>query len=377
MTTKKKVTIFAQAPTRIDLAGGTVDLWPIYLFLRDPITINLGISLYAEATLEITPASPSTAGVQLKSKDQGKELKLTWDEVMGDYSPPPALELHYKLLKYFLERRLKAGLEDLDFNLDLTTFARSPAGAGLGGSSTLSIALVGALATWANSQGSYPPFDPETHGEDFIEIVRDVETTVIQVPAGLQDYYGAMYGSLQALRWGPGTHERKKLSDDIMSELEDRLLLFYSGQSRNSGINNWVLFKNFIDRVGSTRFQFQGISGATQKLERALLDRNWIQVGEAIAEEWSIRKTLASGITTPEIDRAFEATRSLCPSVAGKVCGAGGGGCFFIYLPIADPKERSELKKQIQQIFSTQGIQPLPFEAARKGLQIQVTRAGD
>lgn len=375
MTTKQKVLIHSQAPTRIDLAGGTLDIWPLYLFLQKPITLNLGISLFAEASLEITPTESGAPGeVLLQSSDQSKELRLTWEQVQAEITPPPTLELHFKLLSYFLNRRFENGVNNLNFDLKLTTLARSPAGAGLGGSSTLSIAIVGALATWASFPEQYTPFDPEVNGTDYIEIVRDVESTVIQVPAGLQDYYGAMYGSLQSLRWGPGTHGRKRLPEAIIPELEDRLLLFYSGQSRNSGINNWVMFKSFIDRTADIRQKFQTIATATQSLETALLTKDWIRVGQAIDEEWTVRKTLAPGITTPEIDRAFEKAGKLTP-IAGKVCGAGGGGCFFVYLSTSDPKERTELRQHIQKIFAQEGIQALPFHTSPHGLEVRVTRA--
>ncbi|MGZ3708606.1 MAG: GHMP family kinase ATP-binding protein, partial [Bdellovibrionota bacterium] len=183
-------TIVSRAPTRIDLAGGTVDIWPIFLFLQQPVTINLGIDLYAEARVDLAAGD----GVVLRSEDQNKELKISWKDLRdGNLQPPPQLELHYKLLRYFAALAPTRG-----GSLTLSTRAKSPSGAGLGGSSTLSIAMIGALATWAR-EGQV--VDPVREGEKFIEIVRDVETTVIQVPAGMQDYYGAMFGGLQAIRW--------------------------------------------------------------------------------------------------------------------------------------------------------------------------------
>src|SRR5258708_3213479 len=103
MVTKSSMvtkSIHSQAPTRIDLAGGTVDIWPLYLFLKNPLTLNLGIDLYAEATIDLTPTAGAHEGeVHLKSEDQNIELKLPWKAIQtGDGTPPPALELHYKLL---------------------------------------------------------------------------------------------------------------------------------------------------------------------------------------------------------------------------------------------------------------------------------------
>ncbi len=345
-------TIVSRAPTRIDLAGGTLDLWPLYLFLDHPITINLGIDLFAEARIE---SLGDDAGIVLRSEDQGIEARFQWNE-LAKAQVSPALELHLKLLRFFArDQKQKQSLR-------LTTKAKSPAGAGLGGSSTLSVALIGALASWARGK----IVAPLTEGENFIEIVRDVESTVIQVPAGLQDYYGAMYGGLQSLQWGFGSHERRWLSQEILTELEQRLLLFYSGQSRNSGINNWVLYKGFIDRQPGLRQKFEKIAAATKDLESALEHGDWQAVGQAISEEWETRQTLANGISTPEIGAAFAAAKKIAP-VTGKICGAGGGGCFFLYLPEADP----DVKEAIQKSLSNEGIRPLPFKAVPHGLEIQ------
>ncbi len=375
MNTKQKIIIQSQAPTRIDLAGGTVDIWPLYLFLTQPVTLNLAINLYAEARLEIGPES-NQPEICLRSEDQNSEITLSWADLLEEKKVPPQLELHFKLLRFFHQKRINSGWTDHSRKIILSTRAKSPAGAGLGGSSTLSIAMIGALATWANSQDSLTPIDPMRSGEEFIEIVRDVETTVIQVPAGLQDYYGAMYGGLQALRWGAGKHQRKGLSSEIIPELNQRILLFYSGQSRNSGINNWALFKGFIDRQDDIRNQFQAISNSADSLERALDKRDWVAAGTAIAEEWKIRKTLAPGISTPAIEQAFREANQIIP-ISGKVCGAGGGGCFFVYL--ADPSSietGSPAKTKIQEVFTSHGMRPLLFEGAPHGLRVQVSHEG-
>lgn len=356
-----ETTLHSKAPARIDLAGGTVDIWPLYLFLKDPLTINVGIDLFAEATLTFSPAARGQGQVTLESKDQSKTLLLSWEEVRSGTteSVPPGLILHAKLLTYFAAKRAEAPLA---LDLKLSTQAKSPAGAGLGGSSTLAIAMVGALSTWAQGR----PVEPEKEGERFIEIVRDVETTVIRVPAGMQDYYGAMFGGLQTLGWGAGVHKRRRLDAKLLPGLDERLLLFYSGQSRNSGINNWALFKHFIDGEGQVREKFAAISEATRELESALEAQDWKGVGRAIASEWKVRQGLAAGISTPEIQAAFEAAAKLAPS-AGKICGAGGGGCFFVYLPDTDPGLRARVESAVTAL---PGIRALPFKSVPHGLEV-------
>ncbi len=373
MTTEMR-RIESRAPTRIDLAGGTLDIWPLYLFLKSPLTLNLGIDLFAEARIEEFEAPSETSDqsgeVVLKSEDQGVEERMTWDS-LGQFNPPPSLILHWKLLREFTQKRIASGFHDPRVSFRMVTKARSPAGAGLGGSSALSVAMVGALASWSRSTAEGKAvIDPRTEGEAFIDIVRDIETTVIQVPAGLQDYYGAMFGGLQALRWNPGKHDRAWLPGGILAGLEHRLLLFYSGQSRNSGINNWALFKAFIDKQGDVRNQFQKITDATVALEAALVARDWEAAGRAITQEWEVRRGLAQGISTPEMDAAFEIARKE-GAPAGKVCGAGGGGCFFVFVPSGDP----ELKARITKKITASGVRQLPFRAVARGLEIKVARA--
>ena len=367
-------TIHAQAPTRIDLAGGTLDIWPLYLFLKNPLTLNLGIDLFAETTIEEYEAPNTTSdtpgSVTLCSTDQNHEQKFSWDSI-EEIDAPPQLILHLKLLKHFTEKRIAAGLHDPRVSLKLSTRARSPAGAGLGGSSALSVAMVGALATWARSGSAElgKAIDVLTEGPMHIDIVRDIETTVIQVPAGLQDYYGAMFGGLQSLRWNAGLHERQWLPGGILAGLEHRLLLFYSGQSRNSGINNWALYKGFIDKQSNVREQFQSIADATRLLEAALLDRDWKAAGRAIEREWEVRRGLADGISTPEMNRAFDVAKAQ-GAPAGKVCGAGGGGCFFVYVPSGD----DELKNKIVKEVTATGVRSLPFRAVTRGLEVRMSR---
>jgi len=367
--TLRKIT--SRAPTRIDLAGGTVDIWPIYLFLNQPTTLNLGIDLFAETRIEEREPGPGVPDVLLRADDQNHEMFFKWDDLVapGTTMPagvPPQLELHFKLLRHFA-RELQSQKKLSRKSFKLSTAAKSPAGAGLGGTSALSVSMIGALAQWAHDS-----IDIMKDGTRFIEITRDVETTVIQVPAGMQDYYGAMFGGLQSLRWREGANDRAWLPDEIIAGLESRLLLFYSGQSRNSGINNWALFKMFIDRQERVRERFEEIARATADLEAALLKRDWMAASQAIASEWDVRRTLAQGISTPDMDQAFATARDLASRagnqvVSGKVCGAGGGGCFFVFVPSGDAKLIAEIRESITR---TGTIRSLPFKAMSRGLTV-------
>jgi D-glycero-alpha-D-manno-heptose-7-phosphate kinase len=355
----EKLRIESTAPVRVDLAGGTVDIWPLYLLLDSPKTINFGVNLFARTTLECEP-SPQPS-VTLTSIDLGKTQTFAWEEILDEHTRAiPELDLPVRLLRHFA----KLHSNPRALVLDLKTEAKSPAGAGLGGSSALSISIIGALWKWVNPR---TPLDLERDGEFLISLTRDVESQVLYGPAGLQDYYGAAFGGLQVLSWKIARNARETLPVETLKELEARTLLFYSGKSRNSGINNWQLFKGLIDRDPEVDRKFRAIVTATAKLERALLKQDFREVVSAIREEWEIRKTLAPGISTPEMDAAYARAREVS-EIAFKVCGAGGGGCFFILLPERSP----EIKERVKQaVLSSAEIRELPFEAVPHGLTVR------
>jgi D-glycero-alpha-D-manno-heptose-7-phosphate kinase len=356
----EKMRIESTAPVRIDLAGGTVDIWPLYLLLDQPKTINFGISLFAKTVIESEPSSKPS--VHIASVDLGKSQEFSWEQILdANTRAAPELDLPVRLLRYFA----KLHSNPRSLSITVKTEARSPSGAGLGGSSALSISIIGALWKWVNPR---TPLDLEKDGEFLISLTRDVESQVLYGPAGLQDYYGAAFGGLQVLQWEIAKNSRKALPVETRKELESRTLLFYSGKSRNSGINNWQLFKGLIDRDPETDRKFRAIVEATKKLEKALIQQDFKAVIAAVREEWETRKTLAPGISTPEMEEACVRAREVAEDMAFKVCGAGGGGCFFILLPDKDPAKIAAVRDAV---LRSSEIRHLPFEAVPHGLTVR------
>lgn len=347
------------APVRVDLSGGTVDIWPLYLMIPGATTINLGIDLFAETNLEEKNDGKNT--VTFKSTDQNTELTLKWDE-LSEHKPIPALILHQLLTEYFYGLKKSSGSFKSGSSLIVSTKATSPAGAGLGGSSALCVSIIAALSSWLAGK-----VETDLDGEKFISVAKDVESRVIQAPAGLQDYYGAMYGGLQSIEWDVFKHRRTDFGESLLKGLESRMILFYSGLSRNSGINNWQVFKDFFDRRVDVKNHLESITAATLQLNTALGDGNWDGIIKAIRSEWTARRQLAPGISTPEMDQAFLKAEAITKDIAYKVCGEGGGGCFFLIL-----KEPNEvLKKKIIETLSDSHIRHLPFHAVPHGVTVR------
>jgi D-glycero-alpha-D-manno-heptose-7-phosphate kinase len=328
------VRIVSSAPTRIDLAGGTIDIWPLYLFHDGALTLNAAISLRAHAEIE----SRDDGRVELRSIDTNRTASAEGAAALdadGDLSLLALLCRHYQLE-----------------NATLTTRGQSPAGAGIAGSSALAIALSGALTRWNNSS-----LDPE----ELLLTAMNVECRAIRVPAGVQDFRPALYGGIAAIELRPEAIKRVAIDVDPR-ELEKRIVLVYTGAPRHSGTNNWEITKRHIDGDRHVFDCFERIRDTAVAMRIALQRGDWDEVGRQIAIEWENRKRLAPGVTTSTIDDLVARARA-AGATAAKVCGAGGGGCMFCYGP---PSARSA----IADALVAGGARLLDYHIETEGLKI-------
>lgn len=325
--------IASSAPTRIDLAGGTIDIWPLYLAHGGASTVNLAISLRAHAEVE----SRDDGRIELRSIDTGRQVAAKhWSELNGsdDLSLLSFIARHYRLE-----------------NVTLTTRGESPAGAGIAGSSALTIALCGALSRWTNGS-----FDPE----HLLQIAMNVECQAIRVPTGVQDYRPALYGGIAVIELNVDGVRRVALDVDPR-ELERRIVLAYTGLPRNSGTNNWEITKAHIDGDRRVFDCFERIRDTAAAMRIALERGDWTEVGRQIAHEWENRKRLAPGVTTSTIDDLV-ARAAAAGATASKVCGAGGGGCLFSYGP-------PHATAAIRAALTAGGAQLLDYRIETEGLR--------
>src|SRR5579872_3470299 len=237
-----KVRIISKAPTRIDLAGGTLDIWPLYLFHEGSLTVNCAITRYASCVIEAAPKS--SRRIVLASRDIGRrESFASLNALMKAKSY--ILPLLAQLVRVF---RPQGGFT-------LTTDSEAPAGAGIGGSSAMAVAISAALDRLTGAGLSR---------ENWIHISRDVEAIVIRVPTGTQDHYPPAYGGASAIVLVAGGERREALACDL-DELERRLVLCYTGKPRQHGINNWEVFKKHINGDRRVSESLKKISVIAQK----------------------------------------------------------------------------------------------------------------
>lgn len=304
--------VIVRAPVRADLAGGTLDLWPLYLFHPGSRTVNVAISYHAESEV----AEIGGDAIEIHLTDQQYEQRY---DSMNELAADPKAALLHRVLQHFHLTGIR-----------ITTRTDAPRGSGLGGSSALSVTLVRALSEIAG----HP-----VEGDALIALVRDLETRLLGVPAGIQDYYPPVYGGLMAIHLEPGAVLRHPIAMPV-DRLAEHMLLHYTGVAHFSGTNNWDIYKRQIDGKKKVHKGLERIAASAIEMERALESGNLEAAGAALAHEWENRKALIDGISTPEIEAAIDAAVG-AGAWAGKVCGAGGGGCIIFLMP---PERREAVR---------------------------------
>lgn len=322
-----------RAPARIDLAGGTLDIFPICQIEPDAVTVNLAIDRWATARCR----ARTDGRFMLAATDRRVRERHAGRERLAADS---ALALHREVA-------LHVGPPD---GIELTTRSGVPAGSGLGGSSTLLVAMLKAAAA---ARGG------TLGGARILRVCTDLETRVIGVPTGTQDHVGALFGGLSAVTFPPGGTKRAAIRADL-DALSRRLVLVYTGLPHDSAVNNWEITKRYIDRDRKVRGHLGAIAEAARTLLAALRAGDLDAVGRAMQSEWEARKRLAPGVTTPTIERIGRAAAK-AGALGMKVCGAGGGGCVVLFA--ADGRRAA-----VERAARGAGERILRFRPARRGV---------
>ena len=336
--------IIAEAPCRVDLAGGTLDIWPLFLFHPGAVTLNFAIDRWTRCAIT---THHQNAEIRLRSGDLGAEERFaSLDHLLESARPKLPLAAH--VVRFF---RPKTGLL-------VETHSEAPAGAGISGSSALLIAAVSALNRLNGARHSL---------EKIREIAQNIEAQILRVPTGVQDYYPALYGGVSAIELGPGGIRRTPIPLDV-DDFNGRIVLAYTGAPRNSGINNWEVTKAHIDGNRQVHRNFEHIAEIAGAMRAALERSDWKEAGRLLREEWSHRRKNAPGITTPEIDRLIGIAQR-AGSAGAKVCGAGGGGCVFFLV------ERGA-KGRVSGALADAGAEVLPVKVATRGVTVRTVQGG-
>jgi D-glycero-alpha-D-manno-heptose-7-phosphate kinase len=325
----------ARAPSRIDLSGGTLDLWPLYLLVDEAATVNLAIDLYTEATV-----SPSSDGrFRVRERSSGREVAA---DSPDELRRQEGAEIAGHLLRFFSPRE----------PLELVTYSQAPPQAGLGASSSLGISIAGVLNGLTGFRYT---------ADDLISIVKDVEVEVLGTMTGAQDHYPPVYGGAMCLWWEKLKHRREPIAVD-RSAFEERFLLAYSHQPHRSGATNWEVVRRFIEGDPGTRDAVERSGRTAVRLRDALIQGDLDRTARLMGDDWQARRDMAPAVSSPELEAIIAAARG-AGAIAAKVCGAGGGGCMVVAVP---PGKRAAVSAAIQRA----GGSVLGYHLVDRGLEL-------
>lgn len=326
--------VLVEGSVRVDLLGGTLDLIPINLILPHVVTLNLATSLKAKVKI----STLNFDGIEIVSHDYNETYRFKcsdWtDENLRNNFFGNATFIAHILNHFKFTRGARLELE-----------SGSPPGAGLGGSSAMGVTCYSAISKFLKI-----PFLRETA----IEKINAIEAIIIDCPAGYQDYYPALYGGVLGLIPQLGSLEVVQLfSEELKKILEENITLVYSGETRNSGINNWEVYKAFFNKDLNVRNGLLEIAKLANSALLAIKEKNYEALFPLIKAEGVARKKLFPGIMTTGMQQIEMALEKKSEHFGIKVCGAGGGGCFLIthkkedHLFIDDLLKKYQMKKLI------------------------------
>jgi D-glycero-alpha-D-manno-heptose-7-phosphate kinase len=336
-----KDVIRTSAPVRVDLAGGTLDLWPLSMLLTRAVTVNLALGLRAGCELE-------PGGDSWRFESRGAEpLVLTTLPARPERSVPPRFQLaavvaaHYELPP-----------------CRIRTWSDAAPGSGLGGSSSLVIALLKAAASVAGEAPS---------DADAVALACNLETRVLRLPAGSQDHWAAQCGGLSILDYRPEGVARRAATRG--TDLASSLVVADTRVAHHSGMNNWAILRAALEGDAAVLARLEEIGEAATAMADAveadvIPELRLQRAGEAMRREWDARRRLAPEVSCPEVEAVVSAARSVDGSA--KVCGAGGGGCVAC-LPAA-PSDRERLLEAVQ----ATGASVLSVEPSAEGVRFEV-----
>jgi D-glycero-alpha-D-manno-heptose-7-phosphate kinase len=301
--------IHIQSPTRVDLAGGTLDCWPLYLFVGDCVTVNLAIDIYTGCELKTRSDASSDFSVDIEIVD------LNYKKSFADLgavliSPDRELLLLQKIFDYFQPR----------YGFFLKTYSQSPVGGGLGGSSSLCVSLIRAFNEKENIQQT---------PVELVHLAHNLEAQVLHAPTGTQDYYPALLGGLNVMHYRAGgiTTELIPFSIDVFKK---NMMLIHTGKAHHSGINNWQVIKSVVEKNQETISCLKEIARIADDTARVCRQGEWQMLPELFKREFEARIRLAPSFTSPEIETLKKIVFAAGGS-AVKICGAGGGGTVLVW----------------------------------------------
>lgn len=303
----------SKTPLRLGLAGGGTDVAP-YSDIYGGAILNATISLYAYATIE--PRNDNK--IVLHSTDKNELFEFDSTDILPIDG---GLDLHRgvynRIVKDFIHKPVA---------FTLTTYVDAPPGSGLGTSSTLVVAILGAFAEWLKLPlGEY----------DLAQLAYDIERVDLGMAGGKQDQYAATFGGVNFMEFTANNKvivNPLRIKSVYLNELAHNLVLFYTQTSRYSSTIIETQAANVINKNQQSIDAMHQLKDQAVMMKEALLKGELDSIGEILDFGWRNKKRMAEGITNPLIDDIYDTVRKAGAS-GGKISGAGGGGFMIFYCP--------------------------------------------
>lgn len=303
----------SKAPLRIGLAGGGTDVSP-YSDMYGGAILNATVSLYAYANIE--PISENV--IILQTMDRKEEQRYDWSTSLP-------IDGHLDLLKGVYNRiQREFGMPMTGFRL--STFVDAPAGSGLGTSSTLVVAIVGAFAEMLRLPlGEY----------DVAHLAYEIERKDLNMAGGKQDQYAATFGGVNFMEFMANDKvivNPLRIKQQYLFELENNLVLYYTSTSRESAKIIEKQSANVENKKEKSIEAMHQLKIQAQMMKEALLKGRINEIGEILDFGFQQKRQMAEGISNQLIDDIYESAKK-AGATGGKISGAGGGGFMTFYCP--------------------------------------------
>jgi len=321
--------LYGKAPTRADLAGGTLDIWPLSMLVPNASTLNVALSAWVSMSVEHSKNYILSDG---QRRWKWNSLQSMTEDGFGIYAEVIA----------------STGIRD---SVQISILDRPPRGSGLGGSSALMVLLSILL---------YHLQDHEWTTQALVSLLRDLEVRVLGYPTGNQDYFPPIVGGGLVIHHRPGGPEIEPLP--WIDGIEEMISVYATPVEHHSGSVNWKVVRNALDHKYGTLEKLTALSEITARMRSAWVAADERELGRLVTEEWTIRKTLHPAMDHPSIQEALQKGME-AGALGGKASGAGGGGTvLFVHSP--------GMRETLAEALCSLGGGILPCSPTRQGFQL-------
>jgi D-glycero-alpha-D-manno-heptose-7-phosphate kinase len=333
--------LIVRSPVRISFGGGGTDL-PAYYETYGGAVLNAAINKYFYTIL----TKRGDDKIQVISSDL--QVVETWEDIARKDVAGEPLGIPLAAMKHL----------GVHTPLNLFLASEIPPGTGLGSSASVCVNILKTLAVYMQLPISK---------QELAEMAFHVSHNVLGMTVGKQDEYASAFGGLNYIAFNPDGStavDRLELAGDVQQELQDNLMLFFTGAAHHS----WNILKAqehaTRQSLGATVDSLHEIRVLAKTMYTALLAGNLQEFGRLLDQAWRAKRRVSDKISDSRIDRLYEIARNN-GALGGKITGAGGGGFLLLYC-------EKDCQQKVREALGREGLRELVFEFDFQGARVLV-----